>query len=69
MLIFVFYKISMSILQIFIRFRCHFLHFLSRLTSYSTTFKVAVSHFVFTHVESYVCITNTNLCNIFASDW
>ncbi len=36
MSIFAFYKISKSILQ-----------FLSRLTSDSTTFKVAVSHFVF----------------------
>ncbi len=44
MSIFIFYKISTSI---FTRFWRHFLQFFSRLTSDSTTFKVAVSHFVF----------------------
>ena len=43
---------SMSITTIFIRFWRHFVQFLSRLTSDSTTFKVAVSHFN-TQVESY----------------
>ncbi len=47
MSIFVFYKISTSILTIFITFWRHFLQVLSKLTSDSTTFKVAVSHFVF----------------------
>ncbi len=47
MSIFVFYNISTSTLQFFIRVWRHFLQFLSRLTSYCTTFKVAVSHFVF----------------------
>ncbi len=45
MSIFVFYKISTSILQ-FYKIWCHFLQFLSRLTSDYTTFKVAMSHFI-----------------------
>ncbi len=45
MSIFVFYKMSTSILQFLS------IQFLLKLTSDSTTFKVAVSHFVFTHVE------------------
>ena len=48
MSIFVFYKISTwsSILQFLHKILIHFLQVLSRLTSDSTTFKVAVSHFV-----------------------
>ncbi len=45
MSIFIFYKILTSILQFYKILT--FLQFLSRLTSDSTTFKVAVSHFVF----------------------
>ncbi len=52
MSILIFYNMSMSITTIFIRFWRHFVQFLSRLTSDSTTFKVAVSHFN-TQVESY----------------
>ena len=44
---FVFYKISTSILQFFIRFWRHFLQFLSRLALDSTTFTVTVSHLLF----------------------
>ncbi len=46
MSIFIFYKFNVDS-TIFIRFWRHFLQFLSRLMSDSTTFKVAVSHFVF----------------------
>ena len=47
MSIFAFYTISMSILHFIISFLRHFRQFLSRLTFDSTTFKVAVSHFIF----------------------
>ena len=53
MSIFIFYKISTSILQIFIRFWRHFLQFLWKLTSDSTTFKAACHTSFFTRVEPY----------------
>ena len=69
MLIFVFYKISTSTLQFFIRFWCHFLQFLPRPTSDSSTFKVAMLHFVFypcgALLKVVCCITFHSLTALF----
>ncbi len=46
---------------IFITFLSNFLQFLSRVTSDSTTFKVAMSHFVFTHVKPCIYFRTTTL--------
>ncbi len=53
MSIFVFYKISTSILH-FYKFFCHFLQFLTRLTSDSKLLMWPYHTSFFTHVEPYI---------------